>query len=88
MPSNLMFLVCEAHPEAKDALLLSERAQGEVHHEPCLRKVDKWFQTHASCGVDQFALAYERPRAWDQSPPADPVAASVRVAIAESDTEH
>lgn len=45
-------------------------------------RMGAFFVKHANCGVDQFTVAYHRPKAWDVPTPADPVAASVRTVIA------
>ncbi len=89
MSANRLFLVCSEHPAIEDAFCLGERATASsVYELTSTKHAGKWLAKHANCGVDQFALAYHRPKGWDVSPPAEPIAAGVRVAIATSELEH
>ena len=89
MSANRLFLVCSVHPQIEDAFCLGERATASSVYEMTASKhADKWLATHAHCGVDQFALAYHRPKGWDVSPPAhDTPAGAVRIALVNG-TEH
>lgn len=96
MNGNNLFLACRFCPTAADALLLAHRGSDSQY--VCSAgssKTDKWFAKHQKCGdgPDKFTVAFERPANWDVSPPADPIAASVRTEIAlaqlnGSETEH
>lgn len=83
--ANRVFLVCQHHPEPASALCLGDRPEGSSVYAldgRLERRAEKFFERHAKCGVDCFRLAYERPQAWDLSPPADPAAVGVRMALA------
>lgn len=85
MSANRLFLVCSKHPHTMDAIELADRSDGQSHY-ACTnlvtRGLQKWLAIHRDCGVDQFTVAYEKPKGWDVSPPAPAVASAVRVALA------
>lgn len=65
-PGNRMYLVCSAHPDTDDALMLGKRLEGGYSRVPSATDFRAWFDRHAECGVDQYQLAYGKPPAWDQ----------------------
>lgn len=84
MSANRIFLVCSHHPQLENSLCVAERLDASNLFEPAnLKHIEDWFERHAKCGnPDDFQLAYQRPRNWDVSPPAqDSVAGAVRMGI-------
>lgn len=85
MSANRIFLVCSHCKNFEDALLLSERPEGNSIHEPPLRFSHQtaWFEKHAKHGnPDDFQLAFHRPQNWDVSPQAQNTpAGAVRLAL-------
>lgn len=65
---NRLYLVCPAHPETDDALMLGKRLNAEFHRAPSSTEANDWFERHANCegGPDKFRLAYARIPNWDQ----------------------
>lgn len=84
MSANRIFLVCSHHPKLEEALLLAERPDAaEAYATGLPKRADAWFIKHSLCarGCDHFQLAFQRPPNWDVSPPAEPVANGVRLAL-------
>lgn len=99
LSANRIFLVCSAHPNIEDALCIADRPPGDSRYYcasncrclkcKCAEKArdqrGAFFAKHANCGVDQYSLAYHRPKGWDVSPPAqDTPAGAVRLALVDS----
>ncbi len=102
MSANRLFLVCTAHPSIEESLCIADRPDGNRRYYcaancrclgcKCAEKArtaqNKFFEKHANCGVDNFTVAYHRPKGWDVSPPAeDTTAGAVRIALANG-SEH
>lgn len=89
MSANRIYIVCSAHQAIEDAFCIGERPIANTDYAPGnLKRLSEWYAKHADCGIDHYALAYAKPRAWDQETPAPAVASAVRVAIATDQIDH
>lgn len=85
MSANRLFLTCSFHISAEEMLCLAERPDGNAQYSSSnMKRADEWFAKHMKCGPgsDHFQLAYNRPRDWDLSPPAqNTVSGGVKLAL-------
>ena len=68
---NRIYLVCEAHPDAANGLMLGMRRSKDYGRCPQGLDVQKWFDKHAACcegKPDHYRLAHEKPLNWDCQP--------------------
>lgn len=88
MSANRIFLVCTHHPEEQHALVLGSRLANGYHRAPRPVQIEEWFDLHKHCGgnADHFTIAFQKPKNWDISPPAPPIAAHVRLALVPKDS--
>lgn len=87
-PGNRLFLVCPAHPDTDDALMLGKRLNGPYTRAPSAAELNKWFEVHAECegGPDKYRLAYFKVPNWDQviNGVLPPVTEAVKLALVKS----
>ena len=86
---NRLWLVCSAHPDTDNGLMLGQRRGAEYHRAPSAGHINDWFEKHADCATepDHFKLAHSQTPNYDVDPvisPENHVGAAVRVALVKA----
>jgi hypothetical protein len=82
---NRIWLVCEAHPDTDNGLMLGQRRASGYNSAPKQIDIDNWFLVHKDCCgyPDHFKLAHSKPTNWDTALSADtqPLKKGVKLAM-------
>lgn len=91
-PGNRLYLVCQAHADVTDSLLLATRVNHGYTAASGFVQFSKWMERHKDCpgGADHFQLAHAAVPNWDQEVANEQlaaVAAAVKLSLVESKGE-
>lgn len=86
---NRIWLVCTAHTDTDNGIMLGERRLTSYFKAPTHKEMEDWFDRHAACdpNPDHYRLAHDKTPNWDVPVTTEPdsnVGLAVKLALLKS----